>query len=137
MKRARQNSESSIDKKKVKTDSKAELTKTDSKEELTKTDLKAELTKTASRKITKDGSRTKTASRAIKKDGSPLLDAKDSDNEDCNSDVDITAIATPEYDISITPYNTPSPSKKDENCNSYFKMQVSSNTPFTLKVYLR
>jgi hypothetical protein len=67
--------------------------------------------------------------------------AKKNDDSGSDSEIDtsnVVSIGTPEYDISITPHNTPSPSKQDKTCNSpCFKMQVSSNTPFTLKLYYR
>jgi hypothetical protein len=56
------------------------------------------------------------------------------DNSDDNS-IDSITITTPEYDISITPYNTPSPLKQDETSSPCFEMQVSTNMPFTLKLY--
>ena len=54
--------------------------------------------------------------------------------EDSDNNFDAITIATPEYDISITPYNTPSPPDKDGKLPC-FEMQVSTNMPFTLKLY--
>jgi hypothetical protein len=63
------------------------------------------------------------------------LNAKKLIDQDSDCGDNIT-ISTPEYDISITPFNTPSPLKQVETCDQpYFEMQVSSNTPFTLKLH--
>jgi hypothetical protein len=105
--------------------------KSKSKAALSKTALsKPELSKTA---LSKPESKT-----ALSKPESKAALSKKKEIDDSDSDTNVVSIGTPEYDISITPYNTPSPPKQDKTSNSpCFEMQVSSNTPFTLKVYYR